>query len=135
MRIAGVDPGTVHTGVGILEVSGSAPKLVFSGTIHARERVHISIRLEQIHAELKAVFGEWKPDVLALEDVFFGKNFRVAVRLGEARSAAMIAARALQIPVVEYPPAQVKQSVCGNGNASKEQVQYMVRHLLHIRRS
>ena len=133
MRIAGVDPGTIHAGVGILEVLNGKPKLIFSGTIHSKRDQHVSIRLEVVHRELKAVFEEWKPDVLALENIFYRKNFQAAVRVGEARAAAMIAARSCGIPIVEYPPARVKQAVCGNGRASKEQIQYMVRHILNLR--
>src|SRR3989338_6429926 len=134
MRIAGVDPGTIHAGVGIIDGSGREPKLIFSGTIHTTGNKLISVRLELIYTELKTVFERWKPDVVALENVFYNKNFQSAVRVGEARAAAMIAARACAISVVEYAPARVKQAVCGNGRASKEQVQYMVRHILNVRR-
>jgi len=135
MRIAGVDPGTVHTGVGILDTTEGPAKLVFSGTIHADAKKHIAERLRIVFSELKVAFEEWKPDIVALENVFYQKNFKAAVRVGEARAAAMIAARSMNIDVVEYAPARVKQAVCGNGRASKDQVQYMVRHILDLRGS
>ncbi|MBI4358706.1 MAG: crossover junction endodeoxyribonuclease RuvC [Candidatus Omnitrophica bacterium] len=133
MRIAGVDPGTIETGVGILEDLGKGPVLIFARTIHAGRTKEIALRLEIIFNELRVVFQEWKPDVLALENVFYQKDFKAAVKVGEARAAAMLAATASGIPVMEYPPARVKQSICGNGRATKEQVQYMVRQVLRFK--
>ena len=133
MRIAGVDPGTIETGVGIIEDSGKRPVLIFSRTIHAGRSKEIAPRLEIIFTELKAILEEWKPDVLALENIFYQKDFKAAVKVGEARAAAMLAASLNGIPVVEYPPARVKQSISGNGRAAKDQVQYMVRHILDFR--
>jgi len=133
MRIAGVDPGTINTGIGILEDSGKRPVLMFAHTIHADPSKAIPNRLETIFTELKAILEEWKPEILALENIFYQKDFKAAVKVGEARAVAMLAARLSGIPVVEYPPARVKQSVSGNGRAAKDQVQYMVRHLLNFR--
>jgi crossover junction endodeoxyribonuclease RuvC len=133
MRIAGVDPGTLITGVGIIEEAPKAPTLIFSRAIKAGNDQPVAVRLEGIFQKLKAIFEEWKPEVLALENVFFQKDFRAAIKVGEARAIAMLAATVSGIPVVEYTPAQVKQSVCGNGRASKEQIQFMVRNLLKIR--
>jgi crossover junction endodeoxyribonuclease RuvC len=133
MRIAGVDPGTLITGVGIIEESPKAPVLVFSRAIRAGNDQIIAIRLETIFQKLKAIFEEWKPEVLALENVFFQKDFRAAIKVGEARAIAMLAATVSGIPVVEYTPAQVKQSVCGNGRATKDQIQYMIRNMFKIR--
>lgn len=136
MRIAGIDPGTLHTGVGILEdQSKREPVLIFSKTIHAGKGKSIAERLELIFTELKLIFEEWKPEVAALENVFYQKDFKAAVKVGEARAAAMLAASLCKIPVVEYPPARVKQSVSGNGRAAKDQVQYMVRNILKFRGS
>ena len=133
MRIAGVDPGTLETGVGIIEISGKTPAVLYCHTIQAGRAKTISDRLSIIYTELKIIFEEWKPEVLALENVFFQKDFKAAVKVGEARAAAMLAASLSQVPVVEYPPARVKQSVCSNGRASKDQVQYMVRQLLNFK--
>ena len=133
MRIAGVDPGTIETGVGILEDLGKGPVLIFSRTIHAGRAKEIALRLEIIYNELKAVFQEWKPDVLSLENVFYQKDFKAAVKVGEARAVAMLAASLSRIPVVEYPPARIKQSICSNGRASKDQIQFMVRQLLNFK--
>ena len=134
MRIAGVDPGTIVTGIGIIEeTSKGTPSLVFSRAIQGGSDKAIAVRLEVIFQKLKAVFEEWKPEVVALENVFFQKDFRAAIKVGEARAIAMLAATVSGIAVVEYTPAQVKQSVCGNGRATKDQIQYMIRNLLKVR--
>ncbi len=133
MRIAGVDPGTIRTGVAILEESGKDFSFIEARTIHAKEEEPIAERLKIIYDHLVQVFQELAPDVVALENVFYQKDFKAAVKVGEARAAAMLAASTCHIPVVEYPPARIKQSICGNGRATKEQVQYMVRHLLRLR--
>ena len=135
MRIAGIDPGTIVTGIGIIEESGKAPSLIFSRAIQVKNDQTVAIRLEIIFQKLKAIFEEWKPEVLALENVFFQKDFRAAIKVGEARAVAMLAATVSGIPIVEYTPAQVKQSVCGNGRATKDQIQYMIRNLLQVRES
>ena len=133
MRIAGVDPGTIETGVGIIEVNGKNPVVLHSRTISAGRTKTISDRLSIIYTELKIIFEEWKPEVVALENVFFQKDFKAAIKVGEARAAAMLAASLSQVPIVEYPPARVKQSICSNGRASKDQIQYMVRQLLNFK--
>ena len=135
MRVAGVDPGTINTGLGVLEEKGSRTRLLFSGTIRAGAGKPIAERLGVIYHELKAAFGEWKPDVVALETVFFQKDFKAASKVGEARAAAMLAATECGILVVEYQPARVKQAICGNGTAAKEQIGYMVRQILGLKGS
>jgi crossover junction endodeoxyribonuclease RuvC len=133
MRIAGVDPGTIRTGIAIVESSGRQAALLFSGTVHTDAAKPIAERLQVIYTELKQVFETWSPQVLAIESVFYQKDFKAAVKVGEARAAAMLAARAFDIPVVEYSPARVKESICGNGRAAKEQIQFMARHILNYR--
>ena len=133
MRIAGVDPGTIVTGIGIIEEAPKGPALVFSRAIQAGSDKSVAIRLEVIFQKLKAILEEWKPEVLALENVFFQKDFRAAIKVGEARAIAMLAATVSGIPIVEYTPAQIKQSVCGNGRATKDQIQFMIRNLLKTR--
>ncbi|MBI1977179.1 MAG: crossover junction endodeoxyribonuclease RuvC [Candidatus Omnitrophica bacterium] len=135
MRIAGIDPGTIITGIGILDESAKEPKLVFSGIIRTSQKEPIAKRLRTIFGGLRTLFQEWKPEVVALENVFYQKDFKAAVKVGEARAVAMLAATLNGIPVVEYPPARVKQSISGNGRAAKDQVQYMVRQILGVRGS
>jgi len=135
MRVAGIDPGTINTGLGVLDEAGSGAELVFSGTIRPGPAKPLAERLSIIYRELRSAFDKWRPDVMALETVFFQKDFKAAVKVGEARAAAMLAAAECQIPVVEYPPARVKQAVCGNGRARKEQVEYMVRQRIRLKGS
>ena len=132
MRVAGIDPGTIRTGVGILEEASGKAKLLFSGTIHAGSERTIAERLEIIFRELKEVFAKWQPDIVVIETVFFQKDFKAAVKVGEARAAAMLAASTTGIPIAEYPPARIKQSIGANGRATKEQIQYMVKQILRL---
>ena len=133
MRILGVDPGTLRTGAGIIESAGSSYKLIHFEVIRSSPKHSISQRLFHIHKSLIAIISAHQPKVLALESVFFGKDVQAMVKIGEARACAMLAAFAQSIDVIEYPPARVKQSVSGNGRATKEQVQHMVKILLNLK--
>ncbi|OGW84318.1 MAG: crossover junction endodeoxyribonuclease RuvC [Omnitrophica bacterium GWA2_52_8] len=133
MKILGVDPGTRKTGVGLIETQGSGYQLVYSGIIQNPANRPIAERLQTIYRALSDIIDQLKPDILALEDIFYGKDFRAMVRIGEARACAMLAASGKSVPVVEYAPAQVKQAVSGNGQASKLQVQQMIKTLLHLK--
>jgi crossover junction endodeoxyribonuclease RuvC len=132
MRIAGIDPGTICAGVSILEADKRSEMLLYAGTIRSNQRKPISDRLNHIFSELKTLFDLWRPEVVAIENVFYQKDFKAAIKVGEARAAAMIAASQAGVSIVEYPPARIKQSVCGNGRATKEQIQYMVRHMMKL---
>ncbi|HNX68701.1 MAG TPA: crossover junction endodeoxyribonuclease RuvC [Candidatus Omnitrophota bacterium] len=133
MRVLGIDPGTHRTGFGILETSGRDYKLVICGTIRAASKDPIAKRLLHVFESLQKNIQSYKPDVLALETLFFAKDIRAVERIGEARACAMLAASKEGIEVVEYAPTAVKQSVTGNGRASKEQVQFMVKRLLNLK--
>ncbi len=133
MKILGVDPGTYRTGVGIVQAEGSSYKLVHFEVIRPNPKHAIPQRLAHIHQALTSVIREHKPALLALENVFFGKDVQAMVKIGEARACAMLAASVQGIDVVEYPPARVKQSVSGNGRATKDQVQHMVKVLLNLK--
>ncbi len=134
MRILGVDPGTLKTGAGLIESQGNHYRLLFAETIHLKPSLPIIARLRTIYQTLLQMIREHKPEVLALEDVFYGKNVRSMVKLGEARACAMLAASEAGIDVVEYAPARIKQSVSGNGRATKEQIQHMVKTLLNLKK-
>ena len=133
MRVLGVDPGTHRTGFGVLESNGRDHKLVICGTIRAAAKDPIAKRLLHIFESLQKTIQSYKPDVVALETLFFAKDIRAVERIGEARACAMLAASKQRIEVVEYAPTAVKQSVTGNGRAAKEQVQFMIKHLLHLK--
>lgn len=135
MRILGVDPGTQRTGAGIIESKGSSYTLLHSETIHLSPTLQISEKLLYIYRCLKQIINDFKPEVMALEDIFFGKDLRAMIKIGEARACAMLAASEAGIPVVEYAPTQVKKSLSGNGQATKEQIQFMIKSLLKLKRS
>lgn len=133
MRVLGIDPGTLRMGVGVIECEGSCYQLVTFESIEFSRRLPLAGRLKEIHQSVLGFIERYLPDVVALENVFFGKNVRSLVKMGEARASAMLAAVERKIPVVEYPPARVKQAISGNGRASKIQVQQMVKHLLRLK--
>ena len=134
MRVAGVDPGTIQTGIGVIEQDARGQyRLTHAETIKVNAKKTLPERLRDIYGALKEVLTIYRPDVVAIENVFFSKDFKAAVKIGEARAVAMLAAMDLNIPVEEYPPARVKESVCGNGRAHKEQIQFMVKQLLRLK--
>ncbi len=131
MRILGIDPGTRACGYGVIECSGGEPHMVDYGVLQSRE-ASVSARLKTIYDGLVEVIERLGPDVAAVETAFFGKNVRSALRIGEGRGVALLAAASLRLAVAEYSPAQVKKAVVGTGQADKSQVQQMVGALLHI---
>ncbi len=133
MRILGVDPGTRHTGAGVIETQANRYSLIHFEVINVKDTIPLPRRLYFIYQELSRIVAAYKPEVLALENVFYSKDIRSTVKIGEARACAMLAASAHGIDVVEYPPARVKQSVSGNGRATKEQIQQMVKMLLNLK--
>lgn len=133
MRVMGIDPGTHRMGFGILESDGHSYKLVICGTIRAHSKDPIAKRLLHMFESLRKNIQSYKPDVMALETLFFAKDIRAVERIGEARACAMLAASKQGLEVIEYAPTAVKKSVTGNGRASKEQVQFMVRRLLNLK--
>ena len=132
MRILGIDPGSRMTGVGIIEVNGDRVTPVFYGAIRAGTG-EFNERLGIIFSELKQLIREHRPDQVAIESVFIAKNAASAIKLGQARGAAVCAAIACELPVSDYTPRSVKQAIVGRGGADKAQVQHMVGILLGIR--
>lgn len=133
MRVLGIDPGTHRMGFGILESDGRSYKLVICGTIRAASKDTIAKRLLHMFESLQKNIQSYKPDVMALETLFFAKDIQAVERIGEARACAMLAASKQGLEVIEYAPSAVKKSVTGNGRASKEQVQFMVKRLLNLK--
>jgi crossover junction endodeoxyribonuclease RuvC len=128
--ILGVDPGTSVTGYGVIMVNGKQLKLLQYGVIHLSKYSNHEIKLKKIFERMLSLISDYSPDEIALEAPFYGKNIQSMLKLGRAQGVAMAAALSRQIPVVEYAPKKVKMSVTGNGNASKEQVAYMLSSLL-----
>jgi crossover junction endodeoxyribonuclease RuvC len=133
--ILGVDPGSLITGYGVIEAHRGRMKVLAAGAVRNDSRTSLPLRLKSIFSALEAVIAERHPDELAIETAFYGKNAQSALKLGHARGAAMLAAVLRGIPAREYSPREVKKAVTGNGNASKEQVQYMVKCLLGLKQT
>jgi crossover junction endodeoxyribonuclease RuvC len=130
-RIIGIDPGSRTTGYGVIDHSGVRTCYVDCGCIDALGET-MSKRLRSIFEGVQEVIDRHRPEQMAIEQVFMHRNAASALKLGQARSAAMLAAELRLVDVNEYTPAQIKQAVTGRGRGSKEQVQHMVRILLAL---
>jgi len=131
-RVLGVDPGTFRMGVAVIEKEGSSFKSIFFDTLEASHST-LPERLHYLFNELSQVIKIYRPNVLALENVFFSQNVQTAIKIGEARALALLAGTQAGLEIHEYPPARVKQSVVGNGRAAKGQVQWMIRKLFALK--
>jgi len=131
--ILGLDPGTNVMGYGIILVESSRVKLIQFGVIQMGKTGAHELKLKKIFDRVLALVDEFMPDEVALEAPFFGKNVQSMLKLGRAQGVAMSAALYREIPIVEYAPKKVKQSVTGNGNASKEQVARMLMQIFNIK--
>ena len=129
--ILGIDPGSLKTGFGIIHTLGGRHEYVASGVIALPDAV-LSERLQQIFKSICEIIDEYNPQEVAVEQVFMSKSAASALKLGQARGAAMVAATHNQLPVAEYEARKIKQSVVGNGAADKYQVQHMVKSLLKL---
>jgi crossover junction endodeoxyribonuclease RuvC len=132
MRIIGIDPGTINSGFGIIDCQGTNITHVTSGTIRAPKK-DMPQRLSHIFSEIEALFIEYKPDVMSIEDVFMYKNAKSALKLGQARGVALLAAARSNVPVHTYAPKLIKKTVAGFGGAEKQQVEMMVSMMLNIK--
>lgn len=131
-RILGIDPGTVATGWGIVEMSGGALVHLAHGTIGSSASHDQGNRLCRIHHGLQDVIARYEPQGISLEKVFFARNPQSALKLGQARGVALLAAAEKRIAIHEYSSAEIKLAVVGYGQATKEQVQKMIASLLHL---
>ena len=129
--ILGIDPGSRVTGYGLINVVGNKLEYVGCGCIRTQTQ-DLPQRLQIIHAELVKVIEQFSPQQSAVEEVFMGRNASAALKLGQARGAAMVACLSNQLPLAEYSARKVKQAVVGHGAADKAQVQHMVKALLSI---
>lgn len=132
MRVLGIDPGSRITGYGLVEQQGSRLVHLDNGAIFTDTAADFPGRLKLIFDGIVRVIGEYSPEVVAVEDIFFSTNARSALKLGQARGAAIAAAVHTGLPVFEYTALQVKQAVVGEGRAPKEQVQRMIKALLAL---
>ncbi len=133
MRILGVDCGTEYTGFGVVEQTGDGElRCVAAGAIRLLPREPMPRRLERIFSELSQVIATHRPELVAIEDVFYAVNVKSALKLGQVRGVAMLAAAASGLEVCEYAPLAIKSAVVGYGRAEKSQVQQMVTRLLRL---
>ena len=132
MKIVGIDPGLLITGYGIIESTGRSVQAVSYGIIRNPSNQSLPARLSRIYQNISDLLKTYTPDEAAIERVFFCKNVQSAIKLGEARAAAILACAQHGIPLAEYEVTRIKQSVTGNGHADKIQVLRMVKALLSI---
>lgn len=130
-RILAIDPGSRLTGFGVLDFINGKISYVSSGCIRLPDE-NLAVRLKRIYECVSDVIEEFQPNEFAIEEVFLAKNANSALKLGQARGAAIVAAAMADLPVYEYAARRIKQSVVGNGNADKEQIQSMVKMLLKL---
>ena len=131
MRILGIDPGSRITGYGVIEIEGRRTVYLGSGSVKVVDD-SFPERLRAIFDGVTAVVAEYQPDEIAIEKVFVQRNVDSALKLGQARGAAICAVMDRSLPIAEYSPAQIKQALVGRGAADKQQVQHMVKTLLQL---
>jgi crossover junction endodeoxyribonuclease RuvC len=132
--VMGIDPGLAHTGFGVVRVAGGKMSAIDGGVVEAAGDESPSERLARIHESLAELIGWHEPVAVALESLYFGRNTKSAIAVGQARGVALLAAGERGVPCFDYTPQEVKMSVCGNGAAAKDQVQQMVGALLGLPR-
>lgn len=139
MRVFGIDCGTEYTGWGVVEVEDTMRERrlvpIAAGAIKLNKKQGTPQRLQQVYLELMGLLATYKPDAVAIEDVFFAANAKSALKLGHVRGVAMLAAACCNLCVAEYAPLSIKSAVVGYGLAAKEQVQFMVARLLDLEKA
>jgi crossover junction endodeoxyribonuclease RuvC len=133
MRIIGIDPGTGILGFGVIEIKNRKTSLVTAGVITTPAHTPLDVRLEEIFDGLTEIIAETNPDMMSIEKLFFARNVTTAMSVSHARGVAMLAGRKARLPIHEYTPMQIKQTVTGYGKADKKQVQEMVRMQLNLK--
>lgn len=133
MRVLGIDCGTEYTGYGMVELSPKDELLcILCGAVKLSARESMALRLSRVYETLAAIIQDQRPDEVAIEDVFYAVNVKSALKLGQVRGVAMLAASAAGLEVAEYAPLSIKSAVVGYGRAEKHQVQQMVTRLLNL---
>lgn len=133
MRIIGIDPGTGILGFGVVDVQGTNYELVTAGVIRTPAHTPLDERLEEIYDSITEIIKETKPACMSIEKLFFARNVTTAMSVSHARGVVMLAGRKARLPIAEYTPLQIKQTLTGYGKADKKQVQEMVRINLGLR--
>lgn len=133
MRILGIDPGVAIVGFGVIESDRAQQQMIQYGAITTAAGLPLATRLVQIAADLEQLIIQFRPDEIAIEELFFSKNITTGIAVAHARGVILYTAERLQVPVYEYTPMQVKQAVVGYGLAEKHQVMDMTRRLLKLK--
>jgi|SRR5471030_508025 crossover junction endodeoxyribonuclease RuvC len=131
--ILGIDPGTAVMGYGLIKETGSKIELISLGVVKMGSIEDHMLKLQRIFEKTVALIDNYKPDCLAIEAPFYGKNIQVMLKLGRAQGVAMAAALSRDVTITEYAPRKIKQAITGNGNAAKEQVAAMLQSLLNFK--
>ena len=132
MVIIGFDPGLSHTGYAVLNKEGNNINLVQCGLISPKRNKSLSERLFTIFSETNKLLEDFNPNLVVIENVFYGKNVHSAIKLGQAKASIMLSSEKYNIDMVDYTPREIKQSIVGNGAASKEQVEFMVKKIFKL---
>ena len=132
MVIIGFDPGLSHTGYALLNKEGNNINLVQCGLISPKRNKSLSERLFTIFLEANKLIEDFNPNLVVIENVFYGKNVQSAIKLGQAKSSIMLSSEKYGVDMVDYTPREIKQSIVGNGSASKEQVEFMVKKIFKL---
>lgn len=132
MIILGIDPGTTIMGYGLIKKEKKEPELITMGVIELNKINDQYLRLERIFCRVNEIIKSYQPSEVALEAPFYGKNVQSMLKLGRAQGVAMAAGLSHSLPIFEYAPRKIKQSITGNGNASKEQVSFLLQQMFHI---
>jgi crossover junction endodeoxyribonuclease RuvC len=132
VKVIGIDPGTANCGYGIVQESGGRLKAIDHGWWSTPPAERLELRLKTIFEGVAALIAEHEPDAVALEESYVGADARIALSVGQARGAVLVASAVAGVECTEYAPARVKQAVCGYGRAEKEQVQRMVKAILGL---
>jgi len=133
MIVLGIDPGLTKTGFGLLSISNDTPKIIDYGIIEPNKHDSLSKRLYSIYTDMNQLIEMFNPTIVSIEDIFYGRNVKSALLLGQARGIAMLCAAKYDIPVFEYSAKKVKQAITGNGNADKTQLQYMIKQIFKLK--
>jgi crossover junction endodeoxyribonuclease RuvC len=132
IRVLGIDPGTKITGFGLIDIITSSLTHVANGSIRTDPKTSFPLKLQQIYLGVSEIIQNYRPDAVAIEDIFYAKNARSALKLGHSRGVAVLAAVNSGLSLFSYSPLEVKKAVVGFGKAQKEQVQSMVQILLRL---
>ncbi len=133
MKILGIDPGTGILGFGVIEVVQNKPRIITAGVIRTPAHTPLDERLEEIYDGLLEIIKETQPDTMSIEKLFFARNVTTAMSVSHARGVAMLAGKKSKLPIHEYTPLQIKQTLTGYGKADKKQMQEMVRLQLGLK--